>query len=239
MAIATLISPSKLFYLKLTVNNLPIFTLLLPALQNSAGLRRKRPSLHQISAGNTRQSLICSQLRACHESKWLSSSPRSDLATEAFNFSPFRWRSNLTPRRGRHSNGSAATQIISEDRESTTVRLIVADKGNLFLSVMRSGDDKRIFVRILKTFARNGERKKRAASLLQMILKTEAKQGILPQRDSGWLRVGSPRVGENSQVSRVASRQSAVGVVQVNTEECDCSRDSMALGGKKYQTNKY
>lgn len=32
--LATLISPSKLFYLKLTVNNLPIFTPLLPAFQN-------------------------------------------------------------------------------------------------------------------------------------------------------------------------------------------------------------
>lgn len=130
MAIATLISPSKLFYLKLTVNNLPIFTPLLPAVQNSPGLRRKkRPSLHQISAGNTRQSLICSQLRACHESKWLSSSPPSDLATEAFNFSPFRWRSNLTPRKGGHIQMvPRQRKLYLRDRESTTVRPIVADK---------------------------------------------------------------------------------------------------------------
>lgn len=57
----------------------------------------------------------------------------------------------------------------------------------------------------------------------------------MTQRDSGRLRFDTQRVGENSQVSRVASRQSAV--VQVNTEESDWAKDNMALGEKK-QTNK-
>lgn len=71
-----------------------------------------------------------------------------------------------------------------------------------------------------------------AASLLPTVRRTEAKQGIFPQRDGGWLRFDTRRVGENSQVSRVASGQSAAGVVQVNTEERDCSKDKMALGRK-------
>lgn len=70
-----------------------------------------------------------------------------------------------------------------------------------------------------------------------MIPRTKAKQKkILTQRDSGRLRLDTQRVGENSQVSRVASRQSAV--VQVNTEESDCAKDNMALGKKtNKQTN--
>lgn len=50
----------------------------------------------------------------------------------------------------------------------------------------------------------------------------------------GGFRLDTQRVGENSQVSRVASRQSAV--VQVNTEESDWAKDNMA---QKKQTNKY
>lgn len=159
--LATLISPSKLFYLKLTVNNLPIFTPLLPAFQNWPRSAQKTP----ISASN-----ICWKHKTKPYLQPAASVPREQmtqfLAAEqlgqwGIQFLAIQVTLESHSEKGTHSNGSTATQIISGDRKPTTVQQIVADKRKSLAFCYEVRRRRAILcVPLLKTAGRSGGGKK-------------------------------------------------------------------------------